>query len=66
MTIKLDNMSKRQCINALADLLSELSGVSRVIISLDNREVVLESKDESFDRKSVKKALQLEGYSIEE
>ncbi len=64
MTIRFGNMNCRQCVNAVADLLSELPGISKVVINLDEKEVELECNG-NVEREIIIRTLSYNGYWIE-
>ncbi len=60
--IKVEGMSCMHCSNAVKEALMEISGVTSVEVSLENKEVVVVGED--LVNESLTKAIEDEGYTV--
>ena len=63
MVVDIDGMSCEHCVRHVSEALEALQGVSKVAVSLDNGQAIVEV-GESFDESTVAPAVDEAGYEV--
>lgn len=66
MTLTVNGMSCEHCKTAVKNALNALSGISNVIVNLDEKTVDLSYDESEVTVDEIKEAIEAQGYEVEE